>query len=149
MYFSSNVDNNLRIYLDRLVWSVEELANKGVLKPPELQAVSYEDYQKSPSDYSSLSPDKLSYATKPVVIPPYRFVTDKSNQRHGVILPLEEQQKLLNVVKLVKALLDSKGNKIIEKQQYLNVIENIRLAVMLTYPAYLGLPEWQPTLLIL
>ena len=44
MYFSSNVDNNLRIYLDRLVWSVEELANKGVLKPPELQAVSYEDY---------------------------------------------------------------------------------------------------------
>ena len=28
-----NVVNNIRIYLDRLNWSVEELANKGVLKP--------------------------------------------------------------------------------------------------------------------
>ena len=26
--------NNLRVYLDRLIWSVDELANKGVLKPP-------------------------------------------------------------------------------------------------------------------
>lgn len=33
--------NNIRIYLDRLIWSVEELANKGVLKPAELQAVSF------------------------------------------------------------------------------------------------------------
>lgn len=40
--------NNIRIYLDRLIWSIEELANKGVLKPPELQSISYEDFEKNP-----------------------------------------------------------------------------------------------------
>lgn len=48
MYSLLYLDNNIRVYLDRLIWSVEELANKGVLKPSELQAVSHEDYEKSP-----------------------------------------------------------------------------------------------------
>ena len=43
-----HIDNDVRMYLDRLIWSIEELANKGVLKPPELQAISPEDYEKSP-----------------------------------------------------------------------------------------------------
>jgi hypothetical protein len=34
--------NNLRIYLDRLIWSVEEMTAKGVLRPQELQGISYE-----------------------------------------------------------------------------------------------------------
>lgn len=44
--------------------------------------------------------------------------------------------------------MDSK-NKVISKEELLDAIENIRLAVMLTYPAYLDLPEWEPTYLIL
>lgn len=146
--FALTLDNNIRIYLDRLIWSVEELANKGVLKPPELQAVSYEDYEKSPQQFALLSADKLMYAVKPKVQAPYRYVTDKNNQRHGVILPVEEQQKLLNAVKIGRSAMDSK-NKVISKEELLDAIENIRLAVMLTYPAYLDLPEWEPTYLIL
>lgn len=70
---SSNVtrlspsDNNIRLYLDRLIWSVEELANKGVLKPAELQSVSIDDYEKKPEEYASLPEDKLIYAKKPIV----------------------------------------------------------------------------------
>jgi hypothetical protein len=37
----------------------------------------------------------------------------------------------------------------INKQQLLDAIENIRLAVMMVYPAYIDLPEWEPTLLLL
>jgi hypothetical protein len=44
VYFWTDSVNNLRVYLDRLIWSIEELANKGVLKPSELQGVSWDDY---------------------------------------------------------------------------------------------------------
>lgn len=37
-------DNNIRMYLDRLIWSIEELANKGVLKPAEIQGLSFDEY---------------------------------------------------------------------------------------------------------
>jgi hypothetical protein len=78
------------------------LANKGVLKPPELQAVSYEDVEKHPAEFAGLSEEKREYGTKPKVVPPLRYVPDKSNQRHGVILPLDEQQKLINAAKVGK-----------------------------------------------
>lgn len=46
---------------------MEELANKGVLKPAELQSVSIDDYEKKPEEYASLPEDKLIYAKKPIV----------------------------------------------------------------------------------
>lgn len=75
------------MYLDRLIWSVEELANKGVLKPVELQGVSPEDYLKHEKEFVHLSEEIKAYAVKPNVEPPYRYVSDKQNQRYGVILP--------------------------------------------------------------
>lgn len=108
----ADLDNNIRVYLDRLIWSVEQLANKGVLKPSELQAVSHEDYEKSPEEFASLSAEKLQYATKPKVQAPFRYVPDKNNQRFGVILPSEEQQKLLNAVKLGKSVISSQARNI-------------------------------------
>ena len=53
-----NLVNNVRVYLDRLIWSIDELANKGILKPPELQAVSFEDYEKNPQEFADLTPEK-------------------------------------------------------------------------------------------
>lgn len=42
----SELVNNARILLARLIHSVEELLKKGVLKPPELQGLSFEDMEK-------------------------------------------------------------------------------------------------------
>jgi hypothetical protein len=87
MYLQLHIVNSIRLYLDRLIWSVEELANKGVLKPPELQAVSYEDFEQHLQEFATLSTEKRSYGVKPKVEPPMRFVPDKNNQRHGVVHP--------------------------------------------------------------
>lgn len=57
--------NNLRVYLDRLIWSVDELANKGVLKPAELQGVSWEDFEKNEKEFSQLPPEIRAYGRKP------------------------------------------------------------------------------------
>jgi len=39
------------------------------------------------------------YAKKPIVEPPHRFVQDKHNQRYGVLLSIEDSQKMLDAVK--------------------------------------------------
>lgn len=39
--------------------------------------------------------------------------------------------------------------ELINKKDIIEAIENIRLAVILAYPGYFQLPEWEPTFLIL
>jgi hypothetical protein len=67
MYLLHDTVNNLRVYLDRLIWSVEELANKGVLKPSELQGVSWEDYEKNEKEFQDLPEEMKQYGRKPIV----------------------------------------------------------------------------------
>jgi len=50
-----------------LIWSVEELANKGILKPPELQGVSWEDFEKHANEFQHLPEEMKQYGVKPIV----------------------------------------------------------------------------------
>ena len=38
---------------------------------------------------------------------------------------------------------------VIDKKQILQAIEGLREAMMLTYPGYVDLPEWEPSYLLL
>ena len=50
----------------------------------------------------------LEFATKPVVEPPNKYVADKNNQRHGVILPEDQKKTLLDAVNVGKKTMESK-----------------------------------------
>ena len=136
------------MYLDRLIWSVEELANKGALKPAELQGVSWDDYEKHANEFKHLPEEMQAYGRKPVPEEGQKYVPDKHNQRYGIILGPEGQGVMLEACKKAKDAMEFKG-EIARKEDLLAAVEGIREAVMEAYPAYLDLPEWEPSLLML
>lgn len=81
----------------------------------------------------------LEYATKPDVQPPSKYVPDKNNQRYGLILPEEQKKVLLDAVAVGRAAMEPR-KETSKKEEFLEAIETIRTAVMMTYPAYIGLP---------
>jgi hypothetical protein len=82
-----------------LAHAIEELVKKGVLRPAELQGLSFEDMAKHSVEVAQLSEEKKEYVGKPNVQPPYRYVADtKHNVRHGVLLPQEQADELLQAV---------------------------------------------------
>ena len=54
---------------------------------------------------------------------------------------------MLKAVAEARKLFDFKG-QIMEKDLYLEAVECLRDAVMAAYPAYIDLPEWEPSLLM-
>jgi hypothetical protein len=73
-----------------LTKAVEELANKGVLKPEELQGISYDELEKHAKEIGTLSEDKQKYIKRPKAESPYRYVADKANARYGILLPADQ-----------------------------------------------------------
>ena len=43
------------------------MVSKGVLRPQELQGISYEEFEKHRKEFDGLEEEKLQYSTKPVV----------------------------------------------------------------------------------
>lgn len=84
------------------------MATKGVLRPQQLQGISYEEFEKNKKEFDGLEQDKLQYATKPIVQAPYKFVPDKYFQRHGVVLPQDQNKVLTSAVQKAKKVLEAK-----------------------------------------
>lgn len=84
------------------------MVSKGVLRPHELQGISYEEFEKNRKEFVDLSEDKLQYATKPIVQSPSKFIADKYFQRHGVILPEDQNKILTDAVQKAKKALQAK-----------------------------------------
>lgn len=129
----------MRVYLDRLIWSVEELANKGPLKPAELQGISWDDYKKHEEEFKHLPEEMRAYGKKPIPEEHQRYVADKHNQRYGLILEPEQQKVMLEATKKARACMEFTG-ELVKREELVEAVEGIREAVMEAYPGYLDIP---------
>ncbi|KAL4508407.1 hypothetical protein ABPG72_003711 [Tetrahymena utriculariae] len=143
--------NNLRIVLDRLAVSVEDLATHGVMKPEELRGLS--DAETWNSAMELYPPEKKQqWNPKPQVKPGQRYNEDKTAYRYGIILGEETTNTIINAANQAKEVISKKNveNKVVLKVETLKEQVNLlRGAVMIGYPGYHGLPEWEPARLIL
>jgi len=81
-----------------------------------------------------------------------RYNEDKTQYRTGIIPSEELVNVMLNEVKNARAVISKEklDKKIpLTIKELKDAIDNIRGAVMIVYPAYHGLPEWEPVRLIL
>lgn len=139
--------NNLRLKVDRLAVSMEELATKGPQKPEELRGLeNLEEYVKS---------EDLTVINGLKKMPPKtgtREVIDEHHHRTGWVLDEDLVEEMLEGVRKAKQVIhvDNVAKKIpITKDALEEQIEWFRGMTMKAYPAYHGLGEWEPVLVLL
>lgn len=134
--------NNLRCRLDTLCMVVEELIKHGPLKTEETRGL-----KETENLDENIEPQ---YRAKKTPMPPKvgtKFNEDKTNQRTGWILEDDVNKKIMEAVTNAKDYLDPKRaeKRLPTTPEELNEhINLIRGGVMIGYPAYYGLGEWEP-----
>ncbi len=139
--------NNLRLKLDRAAISLEDLASKGPLKPEELRGLKdYDEYVKN-EDITTINGLKR--------MPPkvgVREIVDETHYRTGWLLGEEISKHMLDESMKTKLLIHKNqvDNKVcLTKPMMMEQLDIIRGLVMMAYPAYHGLGEWEPIRVIL
>lgn len=142
--------NNLRVVIDRLAVSIEDLATHGVLKPEVLRGLTTEETMKSAVE--TYSDDIKKWAEKPILKPGQRMNEDKTGYRLGVILGedvtnvmIAETNKAKEYISKQQALL----KKPLTREGLNQCLDNMRGALMIAYPGYYGLPDYEPARTIL
>ncbi len=144
---SYNLVNNLRIHIDRIAMTLEELLKHGPLKPEGLRGLNLtEDLDAHIEDKYKVPKPKMPdrVGTK--------FNEDPSHQRIGWILDEELTNTILQPVKDAKDLISSQRaeqKKTISINQLTDIIDILKAGVMIGYPAYHGLPDWEPVKILL
>lgn len=139
--------NNLRIVLDRLCISIQDLANLGTLKPEETRGLPFEMV---PDEKGNLPEKGAKEEIK--LLPGQRYKEDKTRYRTGIILSEELTMVLLNEVENARKIISKENNSAknpLTKKVLTDAINTLRGAVMIAYPAYHGLPTWEPARMIL
>lgn len=139
--------NNLRLKLDRAAISLEDLASKGPMKPEELRGLKdYDEYVKN-EDITTINGLKK--------MPPrvgVREVVDETNYRTGWVLSEEMTKMMLDEAMKSKLLIHKNqvDQKVcLTKKMMMDQLDIIRGLIMMAYPAYHGLGEWEPIKVIL
>ena len=134
--------NNLRCKIDTLCMVTEELIKHGPLKPEEyrgLKETENLDENIEPQYRAKKTPFPEKVGTK--------YNEDKTNQRTGWILEDDINNKIMEAVKEAKEYLDPKraeSRKITTSDELNKLIQLMYGGVMIGYPAYHGLGEWEP-----
>jgi hypothetical protein len=141
--------NNLRLKLDRAAVALEDLAAKGPLKPEGLRGLDEAGYDQYVAGEDITVTDGLKQ------MPPQlgtRFVKDETFYRTGWLLSEEMTQKMLDHSMGIKKLIHK--NSIAEKRM-LNIsmlteqLDLVRGIMMMAYPGFHGLGDWEPMWVIL
>jgi hypothetical protein len=126
---------------------LEDLASKGPLKPEELRGLKdYDDYVKN-EDITTINGLKK--------MPPrvgVREVVDDTNYRTGWVLGEEMTKMMLDESMKTKMLVHKSqvDKKVcLTKQMLMDQLDIIRGLMMMAYPAFYGLGEWEPIKVIL
>ena len=135
--------NNLRCKIDSLCMCIEELLKHGPLKTEETRGLKETEH---------LEEENLEekYRSKKTPMPPKvgtKFNEDKTNQRTGWILEDDITSKAMQAVTDAKeyiSYLRAEKRKITSVEELNNHIQLMYGAVMICYPAYHGLGDWEP-----
>lgn len=126
--------NNLRIKTDRLAVYIEDLIKHGPLKPEDQRGLSEGENTTEPP------------------FPGHRYVPDEHHYRIGWCVQPELGVRILETTQAAKSLVskDNADRRIpVTAEQLTSAMELMKGAVMMAYPAYHGLPPWEPAILIL
>lgn len=141
--------NNKRVKLDLLIKNLEGLADFGPIRPEALRGLT------TPETYEPacqiLKENEKKYA-HPKPNSNQRINLDKTGYRLGVAPSLQLSEKIYEVTNNAKKLLNVdmvNKRKIITDKILDEVFSLIKGVVMIVYPAYFGLPEWDPVFLML
>jgi len=141
------VINNLRLKVDRLAVSLEELATKGPMKPDELRGLeNLDEYVKS---------EDLTVINGLKKMPPKtgtREVVDETHYRTGWIHDESMVEEMLEGAAKAKSVINI--DNVVKKQSIdletlKEQVEFFRGMVMKAYPAFHGLCEWEPVVVLL
>jgi hypothetical protein len=126
---------------------LEDLAAKGPMKPEELRGLKdYDEYVKN-EDVTTITGLKK--------MPPrvgIREVNDETNYRTGWVLGEEMTKMMLDLAMKSKMLIHKSqvDNKVcLTKKMMTEQLDLIRGLIMMAYPAYYGLGEWEPIKVIM
>ena len=134
--------NNLRCKIDTLCMVIEELMKHGPLKTEETRGL------KETENLDENIEEK--YRAKKTPMPPKvgtKYNEDKTNQRTGWILEDDVTKKIMEEVTAAKEYISPKRaeqRKITSVEELNKHIQLMYGGVMIGYPAYYGLGEWEP-----
>lgn len=141
--------NNLRVKLDKLCFGVEGLAAHGPLRPEELRGLTTPETLQPAIE--QLPKELLNWSeNKPTAN--QQINPDKTGYRTGIAPNKDYQAILQKEVEKAKTFLNddpSKSKRITTVKELEEFVNNIKGAVMIVYPGYHNLPEWDPVYLIL
>jgi hypothetical protein len=141
--------NNLRLKLDRAAVALEDLAAKGPLKPEGLRGLDeagYDQYIKS---------EDITVTDGLKAMPPQvgtREVKDDTHYRTGWILSEEMTQKMFDQSMEIKKLIHKSSvaeKRHLSKVQLSEQLDLVRGLMMMAYPGFHGLGDWEPIWVIL
>lgn len=141
--------NNLRLKLDRAAVALEDLASKGPLKPEGLRGLDeagYEQYLKG---------EDITVTDGLKLMPPQvgtRQVKDDTHYRTGWLLSEEMTQKMLDHSMAIKKLIHKNSvaeKRILSKATLVEQLDIVRGLMMMAYPGFHGLGDWEPIWVIL
>jgi hypothetical protein len=135
------------VHIDRVAMALEELLKHGPLKPEGLRGLHEtenidEDIEEKYKPPKPQMPDKVGT----------RFNEDTGHQRIGWILEEGVTNTILKAVLDAKELISSKRAEEKKKtslNELINMIDILKAGVMIGYPGYYGLPDWEPVRLLL
>lgn len=140
---------NKRVKLDLLTKNLEGLAEHGPIRPESLRGLT------TPETYNpaceTLKPFEKKYAY-PKASSNQRENPDKTGYRIGIAPCLELSQKIYQITNKAKKILSpelTKKRQKITDEELEEIFGLIKGIVMITYPGYHNLPEWDPVFLML
>jgi len=141
--------NNLRLKVDRAAMALEDLAAKGPLKPEGIRGldeVGYDEYLKG---------EDITVTEGLKMMPPKvgtRFVKDEHHYRTGWILDEGISKQMLDQAMAMKNLIHKSSvdqKRMLGKDMLWEQIDLVRGLVMMAYPGFHGLGDWEPIWVIL
>ena len=127
--------------------ALEELMKHGPFKPEGLRGLNLtenidEDIEEKYKPKKPEMPEKVGT----------RFNEDPGHQRTGWVLDEKVTETILKAVTDAKEIISSKKvqfKKFTTIDELLSIKDILKAGVMIGYPGYYGLPEWEPVLLLL
>jgi hypothetical protein len=146
---SLSVVNNLRLKLDRASVSLEDLAAKGPLKPEGLRGLDEAGYDQYAANEDITVTDGLKQMPPKVGV---REVKDASHYRTGWLISEEMTKKLLDHAMEIKQLIHVSSvaqKRVLTKAKMTEQLDIVRGLMMMAYPGFHGLGDWEPIWVIL
>ena len=134
--------NNLRCKIDTLCMVIEELLKHGPLKTEETRGL-----KETENLDENLEPQYRAPKTKMPEKVGTKYNEDKTNQRTGWILEDDLTNKIMEAVTAAKEYISPKRAEARKTTTIEDLNKHIQLmygGVMIGYPAYHGLGEWEP-----